>query len=569
MKPEAAVPLAAIIRAFHAGGSESRLLITCRYAFRLPERGRDLAARLLRVDLPAMSPADSRKQARQKLAAVGQAAAGDAAGFTEFQPRAIAAARGNAGLQDLLFQAALADPEAGKAATAALETHLAGGTLPEQQELRDTLERLAIGELLGWLTPGEQESLRTSMLFRLPVPLSVWRRHAERSGWGSPDRLLAFGLWERLSDLVNPRADAATANAVAVASFEHDNEPITKQKIAPVLRDLFHAWGGADRSRTPYATDVELTRLALLCDDREILAATAEYAIRGQEAASDYRAAAATAAAALESLQAPSVGLLRAAAELFNYVGDAERLRSVYAHAPALVGDDASLPREERIARAGFRLRYGAYLVQQGEPDLALQEQLAAQAAFEALGDRRSRAVTLGDIARILTDKGDVDQALQLHREKLQTVEALGDRRSRAVTLGDIASILTDKGDVDQALQLHHERLQTYEALGDQDGKANVSFNIGQISLARAVEHNDTAAFQAAYEALAESHRILLNIGRLDGICVVGEVLGQALAMGGQPDEAKTVLTRSRDGYRRLGQTQAAARVEEQLRQLG
>ena len=64
-----------------------------------------------------------------------------------------------------------------------------------------------------------------------------------------------------------------------------------------------------------------------------------------------------------------------------------------------------------------------------------------------ALGDRRARAVTLGDIARIKTAKGEVDEALALHHEQLQTYEALGDRRSRAVTLGDIARIQTAKGD--------------------------------------------------------------------------------------------------------------------------
>ena len=87
--------------------------------------------------------------------------------------------------------------------------------------------------------------------------------------------------------------------------------------------------------------------------------------------------------------------------------------------------------------------------------------------------------------------------------------------------------------------------------------------------LARAVEHNDAAAFQVACTELAESYRIFLAIGRLDAICAVGEVLGRALAMGGQSGEAKTVLARSRDGYRRLGQTQAAARVEGLLQQLG
>ena len=42
----------------------------------------------------------------------------------------------------------------------------------------------------------------------------------------------------------------------------------------------------------------------------------------------------------------------------------------------------------------------------------------------------------LGDIARLRADKGDVDAALAMHQEALSVYEALGDRRSRAVTLG-------------------------------------------------------------------------------------------------------------------------------------
>jgi hypothetical protein len=44
----------------------------------------------------------------------------------------------------------------------------------------------------------------------------------------------------------------------------------------------------------------------------------------------------------------------------------------------------------------------------------------------------------------------------------------LGDRRSRAITLGDIARLRADKGEVDQALQQQQERRQ----LGDLDGQA-------------------------------------------------------------------------------------------------
>jgi len=46
-------------------------------------------------------------------------------------------------------------------------------------------------------------------------------------------------------------------------------------------------------------------------------------------------------------------------------------------------------------------------------------------------------------------------------------------------------------------------------ALGDVDGKANVLWSLAQIQLAR-------EAYQEAYEHLAESYRLNMQIGRLD-----------------------------------------------------
>ena len=54
--------------------------------------------------------------------------------------------------------------------------------------------------------------------------------------------------------------------------------------------------------------------------------------------------------------------------------------------------------------------------------------------------------MTLGEIARIYNERGDVDEALKLHEEELGVYKQLGDRRSRAVTLGDIARHLRGHG---------------------------------------------------------------------------------------------------------------------------
>jgi tetratricopeptide (TPR) repeat protein len=609
LKPIAAQTLSALIEALDGVNSASRLIITSRYTFACRgETGRDLLPLLLDVSLAALSRAEAVRQARQKLLG-GRP---PPPGFDALAGRAIAAARGNAGLQDLLFRLALADSGKGGEAIAGLEAFLADGTAPDQEELRRTLEGLLIDRLLGFLTEAERLLLGASTLFRLPTPLALWQGWGEAASLGRPDRLLAFGLWEIAADLVDPERLAITPNVIATARLAPPKH--ADQILAALIQPLFAAWGGADRSRTPYATDIELCRLALDGGALDVLVATAEYAIRGLEREFNYRAAAELSTRVLDRLsqagRSPDPGLLRAAAEIYDHTGDAARLQALYETAGSIIAaDDPTLPKDERTARAGLRLRYGAWLARRGEPDRALAELEATCTIFEALGDRRSRAVTLGDIARIRGAKGEVDAALALHQEQIAIFEALGDRRSRAVTLGDIARIrgakgevdaalalhqeqiaifealgdrreravtLGDiarirgaKGEVDAALALHQERLATYEALGDRPEIAHASFEIGSIQLNQALAGQDGELFAQALGALGTSYQILCETGRLDGICVVGMTFGQALAMAGASEEARPILARSVEGFRRLGWQGRAEQAESVLTSLG
>ena len=58
---------------------------------------------------------------------------------------------------------------------------------------------------------------------------------------------------------------------------------------------------------------------------------------------------------------------------------------------------------------------------------------------------RETRNAVLERHARLRLE--EVDAALSLHEERLQVFDALGDQRSRAVTLGDIARIKVSRGE--------------------------------------------------------------------------------------------------------------------------
>ncbi|HWR82754.1 MAG TPA: tetratricopeptide repeat protein [Candidatus Deferrimicrobium sp.] len=190
-----------------------------------------------------------------------------------------------------------------------------------------------------------------------------------------------------------------------------------------------------------------------------------------------------------------------------------------------------------------------------GEVDAALELYEEALAVCAELGDKKGRAVTLGKIARIRTTKGEVDAALQLHEEALAVYEELKDKRSRAQTLGDIARIRMNEGEVDAALRLLQEVLAACEELGDKDGIANTLWSLAQIEIKQ-------EKFEEAAGHLAASYNILIEIERLDGICYVGIGLGQLLCASGKREEGLAILSRSRDGFLKLGMTDPAHQTE-------
>jgi tetratricopeptide (TPR) repeat protein len=93
---------------------------------------------------------------------------------------------------------------------------------------------------------------------------------------------------------------------------------------------------------------------------------------------------------------------------------------------------------------------------------------------FERLGDLRSRAITMERIADILRARGQLDEALRIYQEEaLPVFERLGDLREKAIAMGRIADILEARGQLDEALRIRQEeQLPVYERLGDVSSKA-------------------------------------------------------------------------------------------------
>ena len=603
LKSNCVESIRATIKAFDRAATDSRLLFTSRFQFTLPDAGRELANLLFDLPLPPMESYESEKQAAAKLKTSEDSSRAQVVARLESRiERIVQTSKGNPGLQDWLYRMAVENPESCDRCLDDIGGFLQRGEQPDEQEVLKFLERLALKSIVELLSPAQKEVLRASTLFQLPVPEPVMTRLAQAAGlsYGPDDlaRLSALGLWDVYENSFSKGGSAVAINPLVrpLARTLNENEEIALAGLA--ANDLFNGWGGPEGGNQRSSLhDFELTRLALLARQGEVLLHTAEYAVRWLERQFEYPEAAEIGEAAIgcieQARQAVPLGLRRATAENDLTVGEVQR---------ALVHLENALQEIERTKQEGrpvdpqdhgaLLLSHARLLMQAGRPDDALLELEQARGLFkaeedravtlgdiarlladkgevdkalklhqerlvicEALGDKRSRAVTLSYIARLLADKGEVDKALKLHQENLVIYEALGDKWARAVTLDDIARLLADKGEVDKALKLHQENLVIYEALGNLEGVANALWSIAKIELRQ--RH-----IQQAFEHLAASYDISLKLGRLDAICQVGQDFGQLLCARGDPEKGLAVLERSRDGFVKLARQENARYVE-------
>jgi tetratricopeptide (TPR) repeat protein len=356
------------------------------------------------------------------------------AGVAALRDRAVEASGGNPGLLALLATAIASEPAVVPGVLAEMEAHLAKGAQPSDPQLADFLTDLVLDRLVAMLDPDDRALLRALRLFDLPVPVDILRL-LEGSGGavgGRLDRLFNLGLLSRGDDLVSPDVPAAILTELVRArtdlapSLSADE---TAAVAAVVVDPLFRAWGGDRGEQRPYSGDLQLLDLALVARNATVAKACAADAIRGLDRSLNAPAAARKAEQAIELLNAaridPGIDLLRTAADVEKTVGDVAKARAWLMQADSAYRRDSSAT--SAIDAGALNLSLGRLRRQDGDIAGAINNFDEARGIFERLGDVRSRAVTLGEIAGILAGQGEIDEALKLHREALAVYERLGD----------------------------------------------------------------------------------------------------------------------------------------------
>jgi tetratricopeptide (TPR) repeat protein len=528
VRAEHVAPLRAVLRAFAtAATSQSQLIVTSRFAATLPDvDGTDLMQVLWPLPLPGMQEHDARKQAH----AVGQAPLMGTRG-----ERCIHASQGNPGLLSVLLTLAAEDAKSCDQALTQMDALRDEGAAPSHDRLREFLEQVAVTALVRLLTPAEQALLRASMAFEIPLPDAVVEPLCRALALPrnlDPQRLVDLGVWERHRDPVKPQQSAFLASALVrpwVTAGAGQNGHLSEQErelvARAVLPELGRAWASLDARRwSPVAH--QCLDLSLAAGDAAEAERFGAAGLRWLEQVGRSKEASRKAEATMTLLGQAGPGaplhLLRACADLSELAGRVE---------PAAEWRKWAMQQVEDPAKA-------------------------------ALFGEEDRAAVFIDQARALVGLGHPDEARALFEQALGWLDADRFARERAVTLGDIARIRVSKGEVEEALRLHQEMLAVFEKLGDAAGQANTLWSLGRIAVQR-------QNWAGAFDFLTRSYGVLLRIGRVDGISVVGVDFGKLLAAAGQQEQARTVLSRSHQGFLKLGQQAAALQVLALMNELG
>ena len=436
-RPASRSALSALLSAFAAHQGLSRLLITSRYDFALPDgSGRNLAADLIRVPLVGMRPRERQKQWQAKARAesaeklISEADQG-------LVDKALLAAAGNPGLQDVLTRPILkGETEATRAAVEAITAWRKKDADPEDgNEALAFFTRMSFDKYADALTETERVVLTAACLFEeeVPVPRSALAAAATALGVTEPDlaidRLLALGLLDNFG---------AKSGWPGMPELLHIAANPLVRPLAPAL----------SQAQAGEASDAALTALATAWRND---IGDFPFDMRGPSACH----------LALAALH-PEPEILEAAAL-------AAVLYTFTKHGLAKEALKLAVPAINRLKKLGHipgHLLAGHTSDAAGQVgEVDLQEELLHLALKSSDLGRDSRALLLGRIADMLQARGDLDEALRIRTEEsLPVYEALGDKRSLAVTKGKIADVLQERGDLDEALRIRtEEALPVYE----------------------------------------------------------------------------------------------------------
>ncbi len=506
------------------------------------------------------------------------------------------------------------------------------GEVPKDElpEITAFFESLTYERLLQGLDISERDLLRLSTSFEAPAPLSIVKEFARRFSLLESDehteshlvqsRLATLGWWDFLEPDPNDRAKVGQADADSASALHLVLNPVARPRagslddeerpaVAMHLIQLYvDAWLPEPTTIVDPIRCLQLSRLAVACGDPEILNRVAPAALQELHHQLEDEAALHLGSKALQLLESSrfEVGseLLTTLARLYLQVGEPQQAAGLLARAEPLedrdplqqarfaglfaaaLGSTGDLPRAAEHAQssitglesAGRPWELAAALgwlsnlqTAQGQSEAALKSRRAELEILIELGEHRRAITALGHLANLQVSCEQTERAVEAHESALELARKLENDDLVASIQGELARVLTEwaspdqtgsgKAGLDRAADLHQERLEYFSSVGDQAGRAHALWSKARIEL----QHS---RIDAAMALLVEAYHLNLELDRPDGIGLVGLDYGQVLWAAGMMGEARLILERAVQAFRRLGDARLLAQAEGILEEL-
>ncbi len=610
-----------LFRALRRTSGYARLIVTCRSFFTLPDHGRDLTDLLTLIEPGSPNPEVLTRLVATPFAR-SEGPSTEEPNVNPLQQKIQRACLDHLGLADLLTRSAVAIPEALNSALRTIEAYLdSRGEVPRDElpEVIAFFESLVYERLFQGLDISERDLLRLSTSFEAPAPLYIVQEFARRFSLLDEEdptgdrlihgRLAILGLWDFFESgapfQVGHQAPGGAPvpesylvlNPVArprAGSLDDEERPAVAMHLIQLYVD---AWLPEPSSVIDPLRCYQLCRLAVACGDPAILNRVLPAALEWLQRHLEDEAALHLGIKALQLLDnsrfEASLELLLALAQLCSKVGEHQQAARLLKRSEAL--EDLDAVQQAHLARclgaaggAAGDLEKAVELLQASidgfeaarRPwdvaeslgalaDLSAQQNLEAALEFrrreieilKELGEKRRAITALGHLANLQRLHDQAGPAIAAHESALAMARELRNPELVTTIQGELARVFSDQGDLDRAAALQQERLDHFSNTGNAAGRAQALWGLARIELQR-------QRIDAAMSLLVEAYHINLELDRPEGIGLVGLDYGQVLWAAGMMGEARLILERAVQAFRRLGDAGLLAQAERILEEL-
>jgi tetratricopeptide (TPR) repeat protein len=192
--------------------------------------------------------------------------------------------------------------------------------------------------------------------------------------------------------------------------------------------------------------------------------------------------------------------------------------------------------------RAGFGSTYnsiGTIYADKGEWDKALTYFLKAEKIWIEVGDRAGLGYAYNNIGMIYSDKGEWNKALTWYLKAEQVRIEIGDRTGLGATYNNIGRIYSKKGAWDKALAYFLKSEQIMIEVGNRAGLRTTYSNIGTI-------YDEKGEWDKALTYFLKDEQIEIEVGSRAGLGTTYNNIGLTYCKKGELDKAFTYLLKSK-----------------------